>query len=230
VRDFRYLAPELAAVGARVYRVDMPGFGQTPRSTWPGMGGADRAAFLAFVIRELALERPALVGHSIGGAPCLLAAGLGAREVRALCLINSVGVERHRGMSAPEGVGQLLARALSVPRISERLAPTLRRGFQQMGFRDAERFSVEDLRVFASLLGGLDFRLHRAAARGLRCPALIVSAGDDPLIEAERSHALVAAISDDVEKVHLHFARGGHHLQKNAAAKIAAALAALLGR
>lgn len=229
VRDFRYLAPEIAAHGARVYRVDMPGFGRTPRGTWPAAGSEARAGFLAFVSQQLRLERPALVGHSIGGPPCLIAAGLGQGRVAALCLINSAGVERHRGMSAPEQVGRLLSQALRVPALSTKLVPNLRRNFGRLGFREAERYGPEDFALFASVLGGLDFALHRAAARTLSCPVLVASAADDPLVESARSHALAAAITDGVQSVHLHFARGGHYLQKHEAAKIAASLAQLLG-
>src|SRR5690606_26656715 len=155
-RDFRYLGPALAARGLRAVRVDMPGFGETPLSVWPALDARGRAAFLRNLGRRFA-PRFALVGHSIGGSACLVAAGLHPDEVRALALVNSVGITRHRGMRVPERVARLLDEALALPTISDSLVPVLREAMRSLGFRpaDVDALDVETLRVHMRLVGGL---------------------------------------------------------------------------
>lgn len=229
VRDFRYLAPELAARGLRAVRVDMPGFGQTPLSVWPSLDARGRAAFLRN-LGGLFAERVALVGHSIGGSACLVAAGLYPESVSALALVNSVGVTRHRGMRVPERVARLLDEALALPSVGDAVGLLLRDAMASLGFRkvDVDALDVESLRVHMQIVGGLDFQLHRAAARKVRCPTLVASAEDDPLVEPRVSQALADALCGRALQRHLHLKEGGHYLQKHAARDIAMQLAEML--
>lgn len=231
VRDFRYLAPALAARGLRAVRVDMPGFGQTPLAVWPALDARGRAAFLHNLGRSLA-PRYALVGHSIGGSACLVAAGLYRDEVRALALVNSVGVTRHRGMRVPEQVARLLDEALALPALGDSLAALMRDAMRGLGFRpaDIDALDVESLRVHMGIVGGLDFALHRAVARQVSCPTLVVSSEDDPLVEPRVSQALADALCGRALQRHLHLAEGGHYLQKHAARDIATQLSEMLAQ
>lgn len=229
-RDFRYLGPQLAARGLRSVRVDMPGFGQTPHDVWPQLDARGRAAFLWNVGRRFA-PRFSLVGHSIGGAPCLVAAGLYPGDVSALALVNSVGVTRHRGMRIPEQLARVVEGALTAPAFGDSVATLLRETLGGLGFRkvDVEQLSLGDLRVHMGLVGALDFTLHRAAARQVTCPTLVASSEDDPLVEPRVSHALADALAGGPEvQRHLHLATGGHYLQKHAAGEIAMHLAEML--
>ncbi len=229
VRDFRYLGPELAARGLRAVRVDMPGFGATPLEVWPALDARGRAAFVHNVGARFA-ERYALLGHSIGGSACLVAAGLYADEIRALALVNSVGVTRHRGMRVPEGVARLLDDALALPNVGDALQGVLRSAMRELGFREADvaALTSDSLRVHMRIVGGLDFPLHRAAARQVRCPSLVVSAADDPLVQPRVSQALADALCGRALQRHLQLETGGHYLQKHAARDIAVQLAEML--
>lgn len=229
VRDFRYLGPALAARGLRAVRVDMPGFGQTPLSVWPALDARGRAAFLHKLGRCFA-ERFALVGHSIGGSACLVAAGLYRDHVSALALVNSVGVTRHRGMRVPERVARLLDEALALPDVGDAVALVLKDAMGALGFRkvDVDALDVESLRVHMRIVGGLDFQLHRAVARQVACPTLVVSSADDPLVEPRVSQALADALCGRALQRHLHLCDGGHYLQKHAARDIALQLDEML--
>lgn len=70
----------------RIYRPDLPGHGQTPLGTFePGF--AFYASALAEWISRKNLERPVLIGHSMGGALSLMA----ANQVEARAVINLDG-------------------------------------------------------------------------------------------------------------------------------------------
>ena len=228
VRDFRYLAPAIAAQGLYAVRVGMPGFGETPRRTWPRVDAAGRAGFLAQVASALGLVRYAVVGHSIGGPAALLSAALFPNQVSALVLINSVGLLRHRGLSAPEDLSRLLGLALKSPWLAPRVVPRLQQAYRRLGFRDVEALDVAALSLHLDLIAGLDFQLHRWAARTVRCPVLVASSEDDPLVGPRVSFHLAGAFSPPAIVRHLHFAGGGHYLQKHEAPRLARHLAEML--
>jgi pimeloyl-ACP methyl ester carboxylesterase len=88
---FDQLAPFLAA-HLRLVAVDLPGFGASPRL--PG-GGFDLGAVclrVEGVIAELGLERPALLGHSLGGGVAVRYAAERPGALRALTLIAPAGL------------------------------------------------------------------------------------------------------------------------------------------
>lgn len=229
-RDFRYLSPALAARGLLAVRLDMPGFGETPLAVWPRLDPRSRAAFLRNVARALGLSRPAVVGHSIGGTAALALAGLYPDEVSALALVNSVGTRRHRGLTVPEKLALAVEPALKVPAFAGPLLDLARENAGRLGFPRAEvaALDVEKLLVQAGLIGSLDFALFRALARRVRCPTLVVSAEDDPMVGPRVSHSLADALCGPGEHVHLHLAEGGHYLQKHAAGQIALHLEELI--
>lgn len=228
VRDFRYLAPALALKGLRAIRIDLPGFGGTPRSTWPELSGPARAAFVAEVAARLGLRRFSVIGLSIGGPTALFVAAAGGERISALGLINSIGTLRHRGMRLPEPTFRLVGKALAVPGLEGRLVAVLREAYRAQGFRDVEKMDADALRVLMDLISSLDFLGHRRAARAVKAPVLVASSEDDPLIEPRVSFALADAFSPLALVRHLHFGRGGHALQKHEAARIARHFAEML--
>ena len=75
------------------YAPDLIGFGQSDRDN-KGYYLSDFSDFLLGLIEELGLERPALVGHSLGGRVCLDAALKGPDRVGRLVIADSSGLGR----------------------------------------------------------------------------------------------------------------------------------------
>jgi pimeloyl-ACP methyl ester carboxylesterase len=87
--DHSYFAPQFGHFSARhrVVSVDQRGFGESdkPRQEYTIEGFADD---LAWLCGELGLERPALVGHSLGGAVVLATAARHPGLARAVALCD----------------------------------------------------------------------------------------------------------------------------------------------
>lgn len=87
--DHSYFAPQSGHFSARhrVVSVDQRGFGQSdkPAQEYTIEGFADD---LAWLCEKLGLERPALVGHSMGGAVVLAAAARHPKLARAIVLCD----------------------------------------------------------------------------------------------------------------------------------------------
>jgi pimeloyl-ACP methyl ester carboxylesterase len=86
--SYRYLLPELAS-DRRVYALDLPGHGRSEKPSVRYTTDYFEGVLSAFR-RSLGLERPALVGVSMGGAVALSHAL--EREVERLVLVNSYGL------------------------------------------------------------------------------------------------------------------------------------------
>ncbi len=229
LRDFRYLGPALAARGMRAVRIDFPGFGQTPFDAFPAFKASNRAALFVHIADALGAETFSVIGHSFGGAACFFAAAQFEHRVRALGLISSLGVVRHRGFSpVPPPMMRLLARAARVPALAARMEGPANALYAGMGFKGT--FSIEEMALHAQLVAAVDFKEHRQVLRKVRCPVLIASAEDDPLVDARAQHKLADAFSDRVYLRHVHTREGGHYLQKFAAHPLAAHFADIVAR
>lgn len=105
--SFAELADELSAHG-RVVAVELPGFGETPEPAEALPMEATGALLLGF-IRELSLEQPVLVGHSMGTQVVAEAAVQAPELVGPLVLIAPV-VNRHE--RTPLGQGRRMVQDL----------------------------------------------------------------------------------------------------------------------
>lgn len=128
--QFDGLAGELAD-DFRVYRFDLPGHGRTPLDGFaPGFNAYARV--VADFVSSHGLERPILLGHSMGGVLALLA----AQQIRPRAIINLDG-----SMPAtPSSLAGLAALRgwLDAPDFRQRLAGVLREGFFLPSERDAQ--------------------------------------------------------------------------------------------
>jgi pimeloyl-ACP methyl ester carboxylesterase len=121
LRNFSYALVDLLKDDYRVIVVDRPGSGySTPTGAMPSIVG--QGAIIADFIEKLGLDRPLLVGHSLGGA-ISLAVGLDRPHlVRALALIAPLTQplekvpESFRGLARiPAGARLAFAQVLGTP-------------------------------------------------------------------------------------------------------------------
>ena len=121
LRNFSYALVDLLKDEYRVIVVDRPGSGySTATGAMPGIIG--QGAIIADFIQKLGLDRPLLVGHSLGGA-LSLAVGLDHPHlVRALALIAPLTQpleqvpESFRGLARiPSGARLAFAQVLGTP-------------------------------------------------------------------------------------------------------------------
>ncbi|WP_404335799.1 alpha/beta fold hydrolase [Sphingomonas sp. MMS12-HWE2-04] len=120
LRNFSHSLAGRLAEDHRVILVDRPGWGHSAIEG-PRPGIAAQAAMIGALIEQLGLEKPLVVGHSMGGAVAL-ALGLDRPElVRGLALIAPLTQvidtvpKVFAGLTAPAALGPLLAWTVVVP-------------------------------------------------------------------------------------------------------------------
>lgn len=217
-RDFKYLAPEMVDRG-RVIRVDLPGFGESPRG---GLEVDELARALLGLIEGLGLRRPVLAGHSYGGVIIAAAADLAPARIGGLGLICSPGLRLHRGMRRLPR--RAVGRVLDSP-LRRYVAPALVDAMHRAGFSRRLR-DDEHVRCF-DVIARYDPSVHRARLLRTVHPTLQAWCRDDPLIEAEVSTELDAHLRERLapdQHVALGFDTGGHNPQKVHAKALGAAM------
>lgn len=214
-RDFRWLAPALAG-RVRLVRAELPGFGQTPVRAEPDPSSAGRARFVIELVRRLELERPVLLGHSMGGVVAAAALRQAPELFPGLALIASPGLRPHAPFRRLP-----LERAhavLTTPILGRALAPILRVAFERGGFRG---YPTAELYRTMACVAETSFEEHAQNVRALAVPTLVAWCEDDPLIEADIGAELAAACPAGPR---LRFPTGGHNPQKTQAEALAEAL------
>jgi pimeloyl-ACP methyl ester carboxylesterase len=226
-RDFRWLAPVLASHGARVVRVEMPGFGETPLSTEPDPSVEARGRFVVDVVRALELNRPrstrpgharsepCLVGHSMGGVVGTMAATLAPELFSGLALVSSPGLRIHRGLRRARP--RAAEAVLSLPFAERVLRKPLRKMFERTGFQHATDLGI---RHTMRCIAATDTAAHAERLRRVELPVLHAFCARDPFIERAIFEETARAIGGPV----LRFAEGGHNPQKFQAVELGDAL------
>ena len=180
----------------RVIRVDRPGSGYSPRDIGTAADLHTQARLMAGLIAELGLEKPWLVGHSLGGALALTIAGLYPDAIGGLLLIAPASqpvaaaqVPRvFKGLMVSPRMRRAIAHSIAVPLSILRSKAVL-----------AEVFRPE--RVPA------DFAVAGGGALGMRPSAFIGASAD--LAEAGTDMASVVARYADLKlPTHILYGRG----------------------
>ncbi|WP_114226815.1 MULTISPECIES: alpha/beta fold hydrolase [Sphingomonas] len=121
LRSFGQAMVDELAKDHRVIRIDRPGSGYSPPLPSGSQRLSDQADAIAALIDELGLEKPILVGHSLGGALSLTVAHRHPDKVGGLALIAPATQpvrdvpEIFKGLMLPLSVVPLVARTIAVP-------------------------------------------------------------------------------------------------------------------
>jgi pimeloyl-ACP methyl ester carboxylesterase len=216
-RDFRWLGAALEP-RARLLRLDLPGFGDTPRAAAPDPGQAAQADWVRAVLDALGIEACVVLGHSFGGPLATRVAATDPR-VRGLALLASVGTRVHRGLGN-ELWPRAARLACRLPGVEARVVTKMHRAMVKAGFPT----SMPRAEVSRTLerLASTRIAHHRRDLTRLAVPCLVAWAEDDPLVEASVSRELGLAAPDGPR---LAFPDGGHNVQKSRAIELAEALA-----
>lgn len=220
-RDFRYLAPLLAA-GLRVHRLEMAGFGESPpagRATLAGWADA-----LLAVADALACERFALLSHSFGGGAVVLAAARAGDRLAGAAVLASLGARRHRAFAMPPPAYAALSALIRFPASRPLFVAAGRRFYRRIRLTPPDGW--RELHLHTTLLASVRFAEIGAAARRIAAPVLVAHCADDRLVESEIARELAALIPGGRL---LEYPSGGHHMQKTRAVELAPEIAAFLG-
>lgn len=181
LRHFTYALTERLATDHRVIAVDRPGAGWSVAAPGASRSVRAQARVIAALIRKLGLQRPLVVGHSLGGAVALALALDHPDLVGGLALIAPLTQPVHEGAISPVFQALMIRSPLVRRVIAWTLATpmTLRRGAQALETVFGPEPVVED---FAGRGGG---------ALGLR-PASFQSASADLLAAGDDLPDMVA--------------------------------------
>jgi pimeloyl-ACP methyl ester carboxylesterase len=219
-RDFRWLGAALPGT-VRFVRLDLPGFGGTPRRSGPGPTIDERGAFVAGALAALDLSRCVLIGHSMGGAVALSAAVQAPDRVRALGLLASIGLRRHRLLRRFVGTAAF-ARAVDLPLLRWPTRAVLKAMFRWTGF--PAQTTGDEVAHTVRCVAAVDFETQGRNTARLALPTLSAWAEDDAFIEQAVFEEHAAALPKGPR---LSWPAGGHNIQKSHAVELAEALVAL---
>jgi pimeloyl-ACP methyl ester carboxylesterase len=189
------------ATSARLLAVDLPGHGRSEGAA-PRSIASHREALHAF-LRALSVERPILVGHSMGGAVCLDYAAAYPGEAALLGIVScasSFGSQREALALIDERPGRLasfLGSRLFDPAFAERDAAA--------ATRELVTARLETLRGDFEACDAFDFG-ERAAT--LRLPCVLVCGEGDRVTPSERSRRLATLL----ERSSFHSISGAGHM------------------
>jgi pimeloyl-ACP methyl ester carboxylesterase len=224
LRNFSYALVDLLKDDYRVIVVDRPGSGySTPTGAMPSIVG--QGAIIADFIEKLGLDRPLLVGHSLGGA-ISLAVGLDRPHlVRALALIAPLTQplekvpESFRGLARiPAGARLAFAQVLGTPLSRLTSAKTLEGIFapeavpEDFVTRGGGALSVRPIAIAAAAadLAGANDDVTLMAGRyaGIDVPTRILFGRQDAILDpAWNGHRTAAVIPgakiDTIEGGHM---------------------------
>jgi pimeloyl-ACP methyl ester carboxylesterase len=213
LRNFSYALVDLLKDDYRVIVVDRPGSGySTPTGAMPSI--VAQGAIIADFIEKLGLDRPLLVGHSLGGA-ISLAVGLDRPHlVRALALIAPLTQplekvpESFRGLARiPAGARLAFAQVLGTPLSRLTSAKTLEGIFapeavpEDFVTRGGGALSVRPIAIAAAAadLAGANDDVTVMAGRyaGIDVPTRILFGRQDAILDpAWNGHRTAAVIPD----------------------------------
>jgi pimeloyl-ACP methyl ester carboxylesterase len=207
--SWRWWEPVVAPLASslRIYLVDLPGFGSAREQTFV-LG--DAPSYLRALIAEIGLERPHLVGHSLGGAVCARVAALWPQAVGRLVLAAPAGLleRRHPARyalplaAAARHMRPALLRVLLTDSLRAGLLTLYRAGTQLLG-DDALRDELASITAPTLLVWGerdplVPLRLADEYERVIPDARLVVLPGAGHVAMADRPAEFAGALLDFV--------------------------------
>jgi pimeloyl-ACP methyl ester carboxylesterase len=217
----------LPAAADRSYRaiaIDRPGFGHSERPRGTAWTAAAQAALLPRVFARLGIERPIVVGHSLGTMVALALALNHPDQVSGLVLLSGYYYPTARAdvaMVAPPAtplIGDLLCYTIA-PLMAEAMAPRfIRKMFAPLAVpaRFHDHFPVALMLRPSQIMAASKDATHMipdASAManrypGLSCPIAIIAGDSDAVVDQiDQAHKLHAAVPGSMIDV---FAGTGH--------------------
>lgn len=195
LRNFTYALSDLLAPHHRLVIVDRPGSGYSTYSGSGGRGLRAQAGMIVALMDRLGLDRPKVVGHSLGGAIALAMALDHPGKVGGLALLAP--------LTQPIDTVPDVFKALDLtsPLARSALAWTLA---APAGRLQADAFNAD---VFGPEPVPADFEVRAGAALSLRPEAFIAACGDVEAARAEMA-GLAARYPDLTMPVGVMFASG----------------------
>jgi pimeloyl-ACP methyl ester carboxylesterase len=224
LRNFSHSLAARLASDHRVILVDRPGWGHS-QLAGPRPGIAAQAAMLAALIEQLELEKPLLVGHSMGGAVSLALALDRPGLVRGLALIAPLTQvvdtvpAPFKGLLAPRALRPVLAWTVAVP-VGLRSGPATAAAIFAPDPVPAD-FALAGggalaLRPKSYMAGSFEVRVAPAEMAGLvarygeiRVPVAILYGRDDAVLDPQLNGAKTAA---EIPGATIELIEGGHML------------------
>ena len=227
--DFAGLRRRLAG-RHRVIALDWPGHGCSADDRVPASAGR-YTALLTGVLDSLGIERPIILGNSIGGAVAIRFAAAHPDRVRALVLANPGGLDRGGGGRLNRVVTGTMARFFAAGARGARWYPTAFRAYYRIVLTEApareqrERIVTQGADVAGVLHDAWrSFGEHdadvRALAAAVACPVLFAWATRDRINQLARCRAAIGRFPD----ARLETFRAGHAVFLEAPDAFAAAL------
>ncbi|MFH1529442.1 MAG: alpha/beta hydrolase [Pseudomonadota bacterium] len=211
VRDFRWLAAALGE-GVRFVRIELPGYGESPRTGHLGMTIPERTEIIRTFIEALHLAPATLIGHSSGATLVTHLAHHHPALVKRCVLVSPPGPHPHY----PMGAYRVLVRLFRSRIGRAAMRPALRAVFRAFVFPD---YLTDRERMYTTLdAAAKDFSLYRDDLGAMTQPTTLAWARDDRLIPVASYEALEAIAPPGTR---LHFEDGGHNIQKTRAVELA---------
>ncbi|TPJ17208.1 alpha/beta hydrolase [Mesorhizobium sp. B2-7-2] len=191
-RSFSLLAPHLP--GRRLIVPDLRGHGGSQAGE--GCGIADFADDIAGLIRRLRLDRPVVVGHSLGGMVSIALATRHPELVGGLVILASAlmpGFEQDHQLI--DGVAALRDPISPVDPFYHwwhACRPGVPRAFLAGLAKDASAIPAARWRAILEEVRRTDLT---AAARAVQAPTLIIAGGRDPLFGEAHQRAMAGALA-----------------------------------
>lgn len=210
MRNFNYEVADRLAETHRVILVDRPGSGHSLAAPGTHPGLRAQGALIAAFLDRLEIERPLLVGHSMGGAVSLAAALAAPGRIGGLALLapltqpqpfGSAAVQEFFRGGAP--LRRLVAHTIAVPILQLRSRRAVRRAFMpehapdDFAIRGGGILSLrpETIDIAATELVHANPDLSEMAAlyQTLDLPSAILFGAQDAVLDPERDGAPTAA-------------------------------------